>query len=173
MDIRETVIRIIEPVLKSYNVDLVDVEYQRERSRWVLRIYLDKNGGITLNDCTEISREIGELIDINDLIDHSYTLEVSSPGLNRPLKSEKDFARNIGKLVRIKTKEALEGQKNFIGELLHIGVDTITLKIDKKEKVIPLALIQKARLEPQIFERLASQDRLKNIKKFKLEEVKK
>jgi ribosome maturation factor RimP len=149
MDVRESVIKVIEPVLTSYGVELVDIEYQRERSGWVLRIYLDKEGGITLDDCSQISKEVGELIEVNDLIDHYYTLEVSSPGLNRPLKREKDFIRSIGKLIRVRTKETIEGQKNFMGELLSYRDDAIVLGIEGKEKVIPFHLVLKANLEYQ------------------------
>jgi ribosome maturation factor RimP len=151
MDIRQSIIKLIEPLAASYGVELVDVEYQRERFGWVVRIYLDKEGGVTLDDCSQISGEVGELIDVNDFINHPYTLEVSSPGLNRPLKGEKDFVRNIGKLVRIKTKEAIDGQKNFIGELLRREGNTITLRIEGREKTIPLSLIHKANLEYQLF----------------------
>jgi len=150
MDIRDSVIRLIEPLVASCGMELVDVEYQRERIGWVVRIYLDRKGGITLDDCSQISREAGELIDVNDLIDHPYTLEVSSPGLNRPLKGEKDFIRSIGKLVKIKTRETIDGQKNFIGEIIRCEGNTITLLIERQEKRIPLSLIRKAKLEYQL-----------------------
>jgi len=150
MDIRESVIKLIEPLVASYGAELVDVEYQRERVGWVVRVYLDKEDGITLDDCSQISAEVGELISVNDLIDHPYSLEVSSPGLNRPLKGERDFARSIGKLVKIKTREALDGQKNFVGELLRHEENSIILAIEGREKTIPLPLILKANLEYQL-----------------------
>jgi ribosome maturation factor RimP len=150
MQIIGLIIKAIEPVLTSYGVELVDVEYRRERGRWVLRIYLDKEGGITLNDCSEISGEVGALIEVNGLINHPYTLEVSSPGLNRPLKREKDFTRNIGKLVRVRTKEAIDGQKNFVGELLHYERDKIVILIEGKEKTIPFPVLMKTNLEYQL-----------------------
>jgi len=149
MDIRESVTNTIEPVLASYGMELVDVEYQREHGGWVVRIYLDKEGGITLDDCSLISGEVEAVIEVNDIIGHSYTLEVSSPGLNRPLKREKDFIRSIGKRVKIKTKEAIDGQKNFIGELLRYEGDTVILGIEGREKTIPFPLIRKANLEYQ------------------------
>jgi ribosome maturation factor RimP len=149
MDIRESVIKLLEPILVSYGAELVDAEYQRERGGWILRIYLDKEGGITLNDCSQISGEVGELIDVNGLINHPYTLEVSSPGLNRPLKREKDFIHSIGKLVKVRTKEAIDGQKNFVGELLHYSGDKIILGIEGKEKIIPFHAVLKANLEYQ------------------------
>jgi len=149
MDVRESVTKTIEQVLASYGMELVDVEYQREHGGWVVRVYLDKEGGITLDDCSLISGEVGEIIEVNDIIGHPYTLEVSSPGLNRPLKREKDFTRSIGKRVKIKTKVAIDGQKNFIGELLRYEGDTIILGIEGREQTIPFSLILKANLEYQ------------------------
>ena len=149
MDVRESVTKTIEQVLASYRMELVDVEYQREHGGWVVRVYLDKDGGITLDDCSLISGEVGEIIEVNDIIGHPYTLEVSSPGLNRPLKREKDFTRSIGKRVKIKTKEAIDGQKNFIGELLRYEGDMVILEVEGREKAIPFPLILKANLEYQ------------------------
>lgn len=109
--------QLIEPILDEMDVELVDIEYLSGHGRWIVRIYVDKEGGITLDDCARVSREIGELIDIKDIIHHAYVLEVSSPGLNRPLKREKDFQRAIGKKVKAKMLVPLKGRKHFTGYL--------------------------------------------------------
>ena len=95
---------LVEPLIDEMGFELVDIEYLSERGRWVLRIYADKKGGITLDDCARVSRELGDFIDVKDVIQHEYVLEVSSPGLNRPLKKEKDFLRAVGKKVKVKSK---------------------------------------------------------------------
>ena len=108
---------LIEPILLELGFELVDVDYLSEHGRWVLRIYIDKAGGVTIDDCAKISGELGDLIDIKDIVRHEYVLEVSSPGLNRPLKKEADFIRVIGKKVRAKMKMPVNGRRNFCGYL--------------------------------------------------------
>ncbi|HJX33633.1 MAG TPA: ribosome maturation factor RimP [Desulfatiglandales bacterium] len=108
---------LIEPILLELGFELVDVDYLSEHERWVLRIYIDKAGGVTIDDCAKISGELGDLIDIKDIVRHEYVLEVSSPGLNRPLKKEADFIRVIGKKVRAKMKMPVNGRRNFCGYL--------------------------------------------------------
>ncbi len=108
---------LIESILLELGFELVDVDYLSEHGRWVLRIYIDKAGGVTIDDCAKISGELGDLIDIKDIVRHEYVLEVSSPGLNRPLKKEADFSRVIGKKVRAKMKMPVNGRRNFCGYL--------------------------------------------------------
>jgi ribosome maturation factor RimP len=108
---------LIEPILDELGFQLVDVEYLTDRGRWVLRLYIDRDGGVTIDDCAKVSYELGDLIDIKNIIEHEYVLEVSSPGLNRPVKKEADFIRVIGKKVKIRTKTPLDGQRNFMGVL--------------------------------------------------------
>lgn len=108
---------LIEPILNGMKFELVDVEYLSDRGRWVLRIYVDKDGGVTLDDCAMISGELGDLIDIKNFVEHEYVLEVSSPGLDRPLKKEADFVRVIGKKIKVKTKAPVNGRRNFTGNL--------------------------------------------------------
>ena len=109
--------RLIEPVLDEMGFELVDTEYLSEHGRWVLRIYADGEGGITLDDCARVSREIGDLIEVKDIFQHEYVLEVSSPGLNRPLKKEKDFQRAVGKKIKVKMVDPVKDRKNFTGYL--------------------------------------------------------
>jgi ribosome maturation factor RimP len=138
---------LVEALLKAEGLELVDLEFRKEARGWVLRIYMDKPGGVTLDDCSDLSREIGDQIEVNELIPHSYTLEVSSPGLDRPLKKEKDFLRSIGKLIQLSTKVPLEGQTFFKGILLDFQVSgALRLAENKKTWEIPVGHITKARL---------------------------
>ena len=138
---------MVEALLKSEGLELVDLEFRKEARGWVLRIFMDKPGGVTLDDCSEISREVGDQIEVNELILHSYTLEVSSPGLDRPLKKEKDFLGSIGKLIQLSTKVPLEGQTFFKGILLDFQASGgLRLAGTKKTWEIPVGIISKARL---------------------------
>ncbi len=147
----EKVVGIVEglvtPILESEGLELVDIEFQRETRGWVLRIYIDKEGGVTLNDCTVVSQQLSAVLDVEDPIDTPYTLEVSSPGLTRPLKKMKDYERYKGRLVRIKTYQKIEGQKEFKGKLLGLEEDIVSLEIEGKIMSIPLKDIAKANLE--------------------------
>ena len=140
------VTRLIEPVLVETGFELVDVEYLSEHGRMVLRIYVDKAGGITLDECARISREVGDLIDIKNFIQHEYVLEVSSPGLNRPLKKEKDFLRAIGKKVKIRMTVPVNGRRRFTGLLKKIEDRNLYLEIDDQLFVLPQQGIEKANL---------------------------
>lgn len=137
---------IIEPVVASEGMELVEVEFQSEPRGWVLRLYIDKEGGITLKDCMAISREVGDLLDVKDPIDHPYHLEVSSPGLNRPIRKPRDFERFSGQRVKITLAEPLGGRRVFQGVMQ--GLEGNVLKMDCNDQVfeIPLGDIAKARL---------------------------
>ena len=127
---------LITPILDRRNFELVDVEYVKEGSTWYLRVYIDKEGGITSDDCADVSREMNEILDREDYVEGSYTFEVSSPGLGRPLKKEKDFKRSIGKAVECKLYKAIDKQKEFEGVLKDFTEDTITIEIDEKDLVL-------------------------------------
>jgi len=118
---------LILPILERMNFELVDVEYVKEGSNWYLRAYIDKEGGITINDCEAVAREMNELLDAEDFIPDSYTFEVSSPGLGRPLKKEKDFKRSLGEEVEIRTYRAIDRQKEFVGLLKAYDDSTVTI----------------------------------------------
>jgi ribosome maturation factor RimP len=137
---------LIEPIVNELGFQLVDVEYLTDLGRWVLRIYIDREGGITVDDCAKVSRELGDLIDIKNIIEHEYVLEVSSPGLNRPLKKEADFIRVIGKKIKVRTRMPSNGQRNFIG-ILH-DFREHELYIQSKGELITLAWadVEKANL---------------------------
>ena len=118
------------PLLEENKFELVDVEYVKEAGTWYLRAYIDKEGGIAVDDCELISRRLGDWLDEKDFIDESYILEVSSPGLGRPLKKEKDFARSIGKDVDVRLYRQRDGQKEFTGRLSSYDGYTVTLQME-------------------------------------------
>jgi ribosome maturation factor RimP len=144
--ITKQVSELIEPILNEMRFELIDVEYLSDRGRWVLRIYINKDGGITLDDCAKVSGELGDLIDIKNIIEHEYVLEVSSPGLNRPLKKEADFIRVIGKKIRVRTRMPVDGRRNFTGVLKDFKEKKLAL--DSEGGLVTLAWsdIEKANL---------------------------
>jgi ribosome maturation factor RimP len=142
---------LAEPILAEQGRELVDVEFRREAHGWVLRLYMDKPGGITLDDCQQVSEELGDHLDVEDFIGHPYHLEVSSPGLDRPLARPEHFARFAGKAARITTREDLGGRHNFRGRLAGLQGTTVLLDLqDGQRTTIPLELILRARLEPEL-----------------------
>ncbi len=123
--------QLVMPIVNKNNFELVDVEYIKEAGNWFLRVYIDKQGGITIDDCELVSRALSEQLDKNDFIEDSYILEVSSPGLGRPLKKEKDFERSIGKEVEIRLFQAINKQKEYIGILTSYDKDTVTVELEE------------------------------------------
>ena len=119
--------KLLEPVVGELGFELVDVEYVKEGGTWYLRAYIDKPGGITVDDCEAVSRRFSDILDEKDYIEDSYVFEVSSPGLGRPLKKEKDFARSIGEEVEIRTYRAIDRQKEFVGILKRYDDETVTI----------------------------------------------
>jgi len=139
---------LAQPVVEGLGMELVDVAIVTDHGRRVLRVTIDKPGGVTVDDCGDVSRELGTILDVEDPIPQSYSLEVSSPGLDRPLLSEKDFIRFSGKKARIKTREALEGRKNFKGTIDAVIEGRVRVTdFDGKVFDIPFPIIEKARLE--------------------------
>jgi len=127
---------ILTSIAEQFAFELVDVEYVKEGSLWYLRAYIDKPGGIAVNDCADVSRKLSEIMDEEDFIEDSYILEVSSPGLGRPLKKEKDYARSMGKEIEIRTYRAIRKQKEFIGVLENYDTDTVTITYEDGEQEI-------------------------------------
>jgi ribosome maturation factor RimP len=138
---------VVEPILRSQGFELVDLEYQRESRGWVLRIYLDREGGVTLDDCAGVSHEVGAVLEVKDVIPTAYVLEISSPGLTRPLKKPEDFNRFQNRLVKIKLYKPLDGRRNFKGTLLGLEGETVRVEADGQVFEIPLQSIAKANLE--------------------------
>ena len=127
---------ILTPILQELDFELVDVEYVKEGSLWYLRAYIDKPGGIEVDNCADVSRKLSEILDADDFIEGSYILEVSSPGLGRPLKKEKDYLRSLGKEVEIRTYRAINKQKEFRGILENYDTETVTIAYDGKEQEV-------------------------------------
>jgi ribosome maturation factor RimP len=146
-EIVDQVRSMADPIILNEGMELVDVEYRRESKGWVLRLTLDKEGGVTLDDCTRISHEVGRSLDVEDFIQTPYTLEVSSPGLTRPLKTEKDFMKYRHRLIKVKTVDPIENRRQFKGRLL--GVSENRIEIDGEGGIfqIPLSNVAKANLE--------------------------
>jgi len=142
----EQVWSLAEPLCDSEGLELIQVEYQREPAGRILRLYMDKPGGISLEDCAGVSRQLGDILDVNLDDAGPYNLEVTSPGPERPLAKEKDFDKFRGNRVKIKTNRALNGQKNFTGVLLGISGGVVSLQIGEQTVAIPLPDISKARL---------------------------
>lgn len=124
---------LLKPLVDAHGFELVDVEYVKEAGNWYLRAYIDKPGGIAVDDCEVISRALSDKLDEEDFIDESYILEVSSPGLGRPLKKDKDFARSIGKEIEVRTFRAIDRQKEFTGILKEFDKDSFTIVIEENE----------------------------------------
>ena len=134
MKITETVRQFAEPVVQAHGCSLWDVEYVKEGGNWYLRAYIDKPDGIGVNDCEVVSRELSDILDEEDYIEGSYILEVSSPGLGRPLKKEKDYARSMGKEVEIRTYRPINKEKEFYGILSAYDESSVTITTEEQEE---------------------------------------
>ena len=125
--------KILIPIVEEYGFELVDVEYVKEGSTWYLRAYIDKPGGISIDDCEAVSRRLSDILDEKDYIDDAYILEVSSPGLGRPLKKDKDFERSLGDEVEIRLYKPRNKQKDFAGILRAYDKATVTIQLEDGE----------------------------------------
>jgi ribosome maturation factor RimP len=150
-EVEERVARVAEPIAAGLGLNLVNVRYQGTRTHGALRLTIDKPGGVTLDDCTRLSRALGHALDVEEPIDHRYALEVSSPGLDRPLNERRDFEQAVGRRVRVKTSPSWEGPRLLIGRLQ--GLDAAAVRIadgdgeGNREWSVPWEAIAHARLE--------------------------
>ena len=147
---RETIEKIeliLTPILEEYFLELVDIEFRPSGKRWLLRIYIEKEGGVTIADCEKVNRELGRTLDVEDVLDHPYTLEVSSPGLTRPLRNIKDFQRYAGKQCKIVTSKPVEGRNEFAGQIIGTTEDGVEIKGEIGVFTIPICDIKKAHLD--------------------------
>ncbi len=140
---------LLEPVVAGMGYELVEIEYNPSTRHGLLRIYIDHEDGIQLDDCTDVSHQVSALLDVEDPISGHYNLEVSSPGLDRPLRGIKDYERFTGEIVKIKTAMAIDGRRNFKGRLCGVEGDEINIECDGQQFLLPLAAIEKARLVPE------------------------
>ncbi len=149
--VKEKVRGIIEPVINAFDIELDDIELSKMRSKALLRVFIDREGGVTIDDCERVSREVEAILDVEDLIPCSYVLEVSSPGLDRPLKGPKDFKRFTGRNARVVTTQPVDKQSFFIGKIAAAGDNEIELLLPQDRQVtIAYINISKARLEVEV-----------------------
>ena len=144
--LRERLIALIEPVLVRLGYELVELEYAAGRSQAVVRIFIDKPAGITVDDCERVSREVAALLDVDDPIPTAYTLEVSSPGFDRLLRTPAHFERFVGSRVFVELKAPRAGRRRYTGMLQAVNAAGIELEVDKQKVEVPFDEIGKARL---------------------------
>jgi ribosome maturation factor RimP len=147
-DMTDQILNLLDPILDSLGLSLWDMEFQKHGPQWLLRIYIDREpSGVTLNDCEAVSRDLGALLDVEDIIPHAYTLEVSSPGLDRTLSKPEHFVRFSGSAVKIKTFQQINGQKMFIGKLLGLVGEAVQIELENGVVMeIPVRDVAKASL---------------------------
>ncbi len=139
-------IQLVGPVVEGFGCELVELQFRREAPGWVLRLVIDNANGIGIDDCARISREVAHLLEVEDPIEQSYSLEVSSPGLDRPLKSERDFLRCKGKKAKVVVREPIDGQNQCIGLIEDVTEESVTLRTEHGIMDIPFTRMKKARL---------------------------
>ena len=141
--------QLAAPLAEGEGMEIVDIDFRHEGSRGgrVLRLYLDKEGGPNMDDLSRVSRQLSELLDVQDTIDGAYTLEVSSPGINRPLKKPAHFARFVGKRIRVRTRDLIDGRRSFLGILGQVVEDSVILTQEGKRYQIPFSMIEKSNYE--------------------------
>ncbi|HSF57842.1 MAG TPA: ribosome maturation factor RimP [Candidatus Binatia bacterium] len=147
-----TITRVWElaaPLAQAEGMEIVDIEFRHEGRRGgrVLRLYVDKEGGPNVDDLSRVSRQLSELLDVQDTIDGAYTLEVSSPGINRPLRKPEHYGRFVGKRIRIRTRDPIDGRRSFLGILDEVASHSICLVQDGKPYRIPFSMIEKSNYE--------------------------
>jgi ribosome maturation factor RimP len=148
-DIKQKVLRLAKRVADEQGVEIFDIELLG-KGKLLLRVIIDKEGGVTLGDCERLSKSLGTVLDVEDLFPGSYTMEISSPGLDRPLKGIKDFEKNVGRLCRIITIEKIENQNFFIGRITKINGNFIKFLVNGREIDIPFEKLSKAKLEVEL-----------------------
>lgn len=144
--LEEQISSLVEPLVREKGLELVNVEYIREGAHWYLRLYIDKDGGVDMDDCSGVSHMVSEMLDLKNPIPQAYMLEVSSPGLERPLKKEDDFTRFQGSLVTVHTTSPFQGYKVFSGNLVGLINDEIVLEYEDRRVAIPRTLAKKTHL---------------------------
>mgnify|MGYP003784062603 CR=1 FL=1 len=144
--VEDRVVKLAEPIVAQWGLELVDIQYRKEGPHWYLRVFIDKEGGVGLEDCQRVSEGLGGILDKSDPIPHNYILEVSSPGLERPLKKKKDFIRFQGHEIKVRTYAPIDGRRNFRGQLQGVMDESVVMEVDKKSYSIPMEKIAKAQL---------------------------
>lgn len=148
----EKIREVAQPPVEGAGYELVELEYKREPVGWIVRIFIDAPGGISLDDCARVSRELSAVLDVHDVVPHAYNLEVSSPGLNRPLRTADHFRKQIGHKAKVRLLTGVEGRRNFSGKIVRVADQdkpAVTMDVDGKEWTLPLDDLEKAHLEFQ------------------------
>jgi len=148
--LRDTLVALVRPVIEGLGYELWDLEYSPGRGNGYVRVYIDAAAGIALDDCERVSRAVSELLDVEDPVPGQYALEVSSPGLERPLRTAEQFGRYVGETVFVETLQPLDGQRRYKGPLVAAGPETIEVEVDGRRCVLPVAGIRRAHLAPDI-----------------------
>ena len=147
---REKLMTLLEPSVNALGYELVELEYHPGRGRAVVRIFIDRDGGVGLDDCERVSEQVSGLLDVEDPIPGQYVLEVSSPGVDRVLRKREHFEAFTGHRVRVRTRTLRAGRRQYTGQLLELDREEIVLEVDGEAVRLPLADIEKARLAPDI-----------------------
>lgn len=155
---QEILTKLIIPVVNSLGCELWGLEYLTQGRYTTLRIYIDADAGVSLEDCEKVSRQISSVLDVEDPIDGEYTLEVSSPGLDRPLYSAEHYARYVGETVNLRLRLARDGRRRFKGVISKVEADVLTLVVDGEDIRLPIDVIDKANLEPRYEDILRAHD---------------
>jgi ribosome maturation factor RimP len=137
---------LAETLISAEGMELVDMEYRREGRRWVLRLFVDKQGGVTVDDCAYISRQLGDYLDVKDIIPQAYVLEVSSPGLNRRIRKKEDFERYAGHKVQLRLVSPLDGRKKIAGSLVGVEKEAVVVMAEEGQWTVPINAIDRANL---------------------------
>jgi ribosome maturation factor RimP len=140
---------VVQPAVEAAGYELVDVQWKHEQGGWVLRVFVDQPGGVGLADCERVSRELSALLDVHEVVSAAYSLEVSSPGLDRPLVTAAHFRRFLGKRARVRLRQGIEGRRNYAGTIVSVEGDgsAVTLEVDGREHRLPLVDLDRANLE--------------------------
>jgi len=147
MEIVDRARELVEPYLRQNGAELIDIVYRREQPGMVLRLLVDTAGGITIDECEAINNYLSEALDSENVIEEHYTLEVSSPGLDRPIKTDRDFERVMGREITVNTFEPIDGKKEIEGKLIGMNKDEVVLESDGASNVVPRQKIAMARLK--------------------------
>ena len=147
--LRDTLLAMLRPMVEELGYELWELEYSPGRGNGFVRLYIDAEAGITVEDCERVSRAVSELLDVADPVPGQYTLEVSSPGLDRPLRTPAHFARFVGEQVFVELAQPLGGRRRFKGLLVTAGPEAIEVEMEGQRHVLPVAGIRKAHLAPE------------------------
>ena len=148
--LRDTLAALVRPLVEGLGYELWELEYLPGRGNGVLRLYIDAEAGITLDDCERVSRAVSELLDVEDPVPGQYRLEVSSPGLERPLRTVAQFTRYVGETVFVELTRPVEGRRRFKGALTAAGAETVEVEVDGQRWTLPISGIRKAHLAPDV-----------------------